>query len=598
MSMPTGTDGDDIFAVDSTSLEGGIFDGGAGNDTLQLLGGGLFDLDLPLVWNGIEKVLGSDQNDTILIAAERLAGLAIIDGGADPALTWDVLQLKGGILDLRGLTITNIDRIEVCTDDAVLTLGNKSLALLASGYAARNDQLVLVGDTFTAAQIKMLHQRGIDTITDANGVHRNEAPTVAGLDGDRVSIAAGQTVFVDVGSNAEIVDDGRLGVLNIMVANGFQDDDWLGIDTAGVISLSDGVEVGSVVSVHGVEVGTIWGAGGPKIDIAFNANATPSVVREIIRAITYSASAVAPSSSTTREIVFEMSDDGGRSVRSVARINQIVNEAPNALSLSETAVKEASSSGTVVGFLEAADPNPGDVLSFTLIDNADGRFALVGNKLVIADGTKLDFERDQTHSVLVRVTDEDGLSFDQSFTITVQDVPGDTVTAPTDSDDVIVVGTGSTSVFGGRGNDKLIGNSRGNKLSGGWGNDVLYGKGGNDVLTGGADKDIFVFDTKPNKKTNVDRITDYSVKSDSIYLENAIFTKLGKSGTFKKPALLQKKMFWIGKAAHDADDRVIYNPKDGSLYYDADGSGRVAAVKIAVLQKSLKAMSYKELYIV
>jgi serralysin len=57
-------------------------------------------------------------------------------------------------------------------------------------------------------------------------------------------------------------------------------------------------------------------------------------------------------------------------------------------------------------------------------------------------------------------------------------------------------------------------------------------------------------------------------------------------------------MFWKGAKAHDADDRVIYDPASGALFYDADGTGKAAAVKIAVLSKNLKAMSFRDFLVI
>ena len=67
-----------------------------------------------------------------------------------------------------------------------------------------------------------------------------------------------------------------------------------------------------------------------------------------------------------------------------------------------------------------------------------------------------------------------------------------------------------------------------------------------------------------------------------------MFTKIGETGTEARPAKLKADMFWTGKAAHDSSDRIIYDKATGALYYDADGTGRSAQVKIATLTKNQK----------
>lgn len=138
------------------------------------------------------------------------------------------------------------------------------------------------------------------------------------------------------------------------------------------------------------------------------------------------------------------------------------------------------------------------------------------------------------------------------------------------------------NAIGGRGNDKIVGNLADNVLVGGAGNDRLYGLEGMDTLVGGKGKDVFVFNTKPSKSSNLDRISDFSVKDDTIYLENAVFTALKKTGR------LPEKSFWAGGKAHDASDRVIYSKSSGALMYDPDGTGCKAPTWIAVLPKGLK----------
>ena len=154
----------------------------------------------------------------------------------------------------------------------------------------------------------------------------------------------------------------------------------------------------------------------------------------------------------------------------------------------------------------------------------------------------------------------------------------------------LVVHPATGPIVGSGLSDNLFGGGKNDTLKGGTGDDVLWGGFGRDVLVGGKGKDAFVFDTKPNAKTNLDRIADFNVKDDSIWLDNKVFTKLGK-GTELQPGKLNKSIFTIGDKAKDKNDHLIYDNKKGVLYYDADGSGSGKAVEITTLQKGLKLTS-------
>jgi len=142
--------------------------------------------------------------------------------------------------------------------------------------------------------------------------------------------------------------------------------------------------------------------------------------------------------------------------------------------------------------------------------------------------------------------------------------------------DVVVGGTGQDHIVGGAGKDQL---------SGGSGSDRIEGGSDGDRLTGGEGKDAFIFTSRPGL-SNVDTITDFSVKDDAIWLDNAVFRKVGK-GTLTKPVKLKSDAFTIGKEAKDAEDRVIYDKGTGRLSYDPDGTGSASAVKFAQVKKGL-----------
>ena len=249
------------------------------------------------------------------------------------------------------------------------------------------------------------------------------------------------------------------------------------------------------------------------------------------------------------------------------------NAAPRDLALTSMTVSEAAGATARVATLSARDAD-GDALTYEMVDGG-GAFRLEGTALVLA--RDLDFETQAQHSVTVRAKDAYGGVVTQSFTITVTDA---VETTP-----FFLTGTPGADVLTGEaGNDTLLGSGGNDALYGEAGNDRLVGGSGKDALSGGSGNDVFVFDTRPNKRTNLDQVEDFSARDDSIWLENRIFTKLGKKGSETKPAKLKKAFFALDKAKAE-DDYIVYSKKTGILSYDADGSGKGKAVEIAAFKK-------------
>ena len=120
------------------------------------------------------------------------------------------------------------------------------------------------------------------------------------------------------------------------------------------------------------------------------------------------------------------------------------------------------------------------------------------------------------------------------------------------------------------------------RLYGGRGSDLLDGGLGADILVGGSGEDSFRFSTEL-VDGNIDRIRDFDVTEDLILLDSFIFTEAGGVGALSFGAFHSSST----GVSRDADDRIIYNTRDGSLSYDADGTGEIEAVQFAQLSRNL-----------
>jgi hypothetical protein len=100
----------------------------------------------------------------------------------------------------------------------------------------------------------------------------------------------------------------------------------------------------------------------------------------------------------------------------------VPNQAPTAIALNPASVAEGCTAGTLVGTLTTTDPDAGEMFTYTLVTNAGGRFTIVGDRVLVADGARLDYEAATSHTISVQTTDVGGLSFQQELTITLTDV--------------------------------------------------------------------------------------------------------------------------------------------------------------------------------
>ncbi len=138
----------------------------------------------------------------------------------------------------------------------------------------------------------------------------------------------------------------------------------------------------------------------------------------------------------------------------------------------------------------------------------------------------------------------------------------------------LIQGFQGDDLLNGKGDrDTLIGGEGNDFLKGGNSDDVLYGGIGKDKIKGGKGKDTIVFDSIED---GVDKIIDFRSGKDILQISADGF------GGNLQPGVLPKGQFVLGKA-EDANDRFIYKPNTGKLFFDVDGIGQIDPIQIAVL---------------
>ncbi len=178
---------------------------------------------------------------------------------------------------------------------------------------------------------------------------------------------------------------------------------------------------------------------------------------------------------------YTISDGNGGVSSAIASLTiHAINDAPTNLISSMLEIEENSLAGSEVGMFSVTDVDLGDSHTYSIVGGTGAtQFAFDGDKLVVADGTDLDFEITTSLSLDVLATDAAGLTTQNSFVVSLLDDPTDNNGNTTDD---IIYGTfqndildgqgGNDTIFALWGNDHLIGGAGADKLYGGFGSDT------------------------------------------------------------------------------------------------------------------------------
>ncbi|WDQ16168.1 cadherin domain-containing protein [Rhodopirellula sp. P2] len=355
-----------------------------------------------------------------------------------------------------------IDLIATIPEDAPYgstgTLTISSLEVNAGGMTATADDAIQVvafpGDVnanrrYDAEDARLVARVGVDldtgfVITDATGSGEAFVPFAA-IDPDLLGDVTGQDGLSPLDASDLLRRVVGLSTPNIPDLPDAQAPTSISLSTTTVAeNLAVGTAVGTFSSTDPDSGDThtyaLVSGTGSTDNSSFTISGNTLVTAEVFDA----------SVQDTYTIRVQTTDSTGRTLERVFTLTVTdQNVAPTAISLSDTSIAENETASTAVGDLSTTDSNTGDTFTYSIVSidgsTTDTTFAISGNSLV-ATGS-LDFETKSSYSVVVRTTDQGGLSFDQTFTINVADI-NEAPTAIALSDDSIADDSVSGTVVG------------------------------------------------------------------------------------------------------------------------------------------------------
>jgi len=217
-----------------------------------------------------------------------------------------------------------------------------------------------------------------------------------------------------------------------------------GTNPVGNVLMNDlDVDIGDTKTISGVVAGTFSSAVGNVASSVPGAFGSITVAANgsfnyVVNNSNASVQALRTSSNTLTDVfTYTMRDAGGLSSTTQITITiQGANDNPYDLS-GVLSIAENATSGTSAGTITSSDVDLGDGATFSLVDNAVGRFAINGSTglVTVSNGSILDRESAAAYNITVRVTDSAGAAYDKVFAVSVIDVDEFDVGVITDIND-------------------------------------------------------------------------------------------------------------------------------------------------------------------
>ncbi|MFB6456848.1 cadherin domain-containing protein [Chitinophaga sp. Hz27] len=354
---------------------------------------------------------GSNDNNAFTISGNNLQAAASFDFETKSQYTIRVRVTDNGGLSLENIFIINVTDINEAPTN--LTISNNSIpenqpagVVLGSFSTADPD----AGSSFTYALVA------------GNGSDDNNAFTISGN-----NLQAATSFDFETKSQytirVRVTDNGGLSLENVFIINVTDVNEAPTNLTISNNSIPENQPAGTVIGSFSTTdpdanssftYSLVTGTGSDD-------NSTFTIIGNQLQA----AASFDFETKSQYTVRIRVTDNGGLSLENVFIINVTdVNEAPTNLTISNNSIPENQPAGKVIGSFSATDPDAGSSFTYALVagngsdDNA--QFMISGYQLKSA--ASYNYENKSQYKVRVRVTDNNGLTFELPFLITIIDV--------------------------------------------------------------------------------------------------------------------------------------------------------------------------------
>ena len=346
-------------------------------------------------WLGIDSVTGA------------LSGTPVNGDVGTTTVTVRATDSHGAFVEQSfDLTVTNANDAPTATDDGVATAENASVSAAVLG----NDSDPDIGDVLSVTGVTL--QGGLGSA----GIVGNNVTFDPGTDFD--SLAAGETAEVYVDYEISDGNGGTATATLTVTVNGAND--------APVVAGAIGNQSTAEDALFSLNVSGNFADVDASDALTYSLVGAPAWLG--IDSVTGALSGTPANGDvgTTTVTVRAMDGQGAIAEQNFDLTVTNTNDAPGTpadIDGAVNSVAENAGIGTAVGITaQATDADAGDTVTYSLTDDADGRFAIDSVTGAVTVAAALDFESNASHSITVQASDGHGGTSSQTFVINVSDV--------------------------------------------------------------------------------------------------------------------------------------------------------------------------------